>query len=165
MPPALEVQRARQAISLEERAMNVSAYMTPRPVTINRNFTAENAASLMRRHQVFQLPVVDDNGKLVGIVTDRDIRSTAGSDLDLLKKFLVSEIMTADVVRVGPDENIRMAIEILYRLRIGGLPVVEDDEVVGIITVRDLLRCLRDELEMPPILHEVSMPRQFADIF
>ena len=145
--------------------MIVSAYMTPRPVTVSGSCTADVAASLMRRHQVFQLPVVDGAGCLVGILTDRDIRSAAGSDPDLLPTFLVSEIMTHDVVMVGPNEDIRMALEILYRLRFGSLPVVDDGVVVGIITVRDLLRCLKDELEMPAILHEVSVPRQFADIF
>lgn len=144
--------------------MTVSAYMTPRPLTVSGSCSMDVAAGLMRRHQVFQLPVVDGQGCLVGIVTDRDIRSTAGSDPDLLSKFLVSEIMTSDVVSVAPTEDIRMALEILYRLRFGSLPVVDDGVVVGIITVRDLLRCLRDELEMPAILHEVSVPRQFADI-
>jgi len=145
--------------------MVVSAYMTPRPLTVSGSCSADVAAGLMRRHQVFQLPVVDDGGRLVGIVTDRDIRSAAGSDPDQLFKFLVSEIMTTEVVSVGPNEDIRLALEILYRLRFGSLPVVEDGAVVGIITVRDLLRCLKDELEMPAILHEVAVPRAFADIF
>jgi acetoin utilization protein AcuB len=145
-------------------AMLVSKYMTPRPVTVQPNTPVDQAGGLLRRHQISQMPVVDSVGRLVGIITDRDIWSAGGGDPDRLIHLVVGEIMTTDVVTMSPDDDLRLALEVLYRQRFGGMPVVEDDVVVGIITVRDMLRCLRDELEMPPLLQEVTIPRLFADI-
>jgi len=145
--------------------MIVSSYMTPRPVTVSGKAPGEYALDLMRRHQVFQLPVVDDIGQLVGILTDRDLRSAAGADPDLLKNLVVNEIMTSEVITVGPDDDIQTALEILCRKRVGGLPVVREGVLVGIITVRDMLRCLRDQLGMPSILHDERVARAHTCIF
>jgi len=145
--------------------MLVSDYMKANPLTVTGRTPVEYAAGLMRRHQVFQLPVIDESGHLVGIVTDRDIRSAAGNDDRLMVNLVVSEIMTTDVITVSPADDLRIALDLLWRQRIGGLPVVQKDVVVGIITVRDMLRCLRDQFEMPSIIQEAKGSRALADIF
>jgi acetoin utilization protein AcuB len=88
-----------------------------------------------------------------------------GSDKDMLSHLLVGEIMTTDVVTVTPEDNIELALEIFCRHHFGGLPVVEGEALVGIVTTRDMLRCLRDQLEMPAILPQAKVSRAHADIF
>jgi acetoin utilization protein AcuB len=145
--------------------MLVSDYMTPHPLTVPAETPVEEAADLLKRHQIHQLPVVDETEHLVGILTDRDIRSAVGSDDDMLLRLVASEIMTTDVVSVTPNDDIRLALEILCRQRFGGLPVLKDDAVVGIITTRDMLRCLRDQFDMPAIMPEAKVSRAHADTF
>lgn len=145
--------------------MLVLDYMTPHPLTVTAFTTVRAASDLLRRHQIHQLPVVDDMEHLIGILTDRDIRSAVGSDEHMMDHLMASEIMTTDVVSVGPNEDIQQVIEILSRQRFGGLPVMEENAVVGIITTRDMLRCLRDQFDMPAIMPEAKVSRAHADTF
>jgi acetoin utilization protein AcuB len=95
-----------------------------------------------------QLPVVDEQGQLIGIVTDRDVRLAMNSPMDLPERgqeadLVVSETtascMTPDPITVSSDTPAYRAAEVLCTYKFGALPVVDDDELVGIITVTDFL--------------------------
>ena len=127
--------------------MIVSAYMTPRPLTVSGTCSADVAAGLMRRHQVFQLPVLDDAGSLVGIVTDRDIAISIvalGLDPDVLT---VGDIVGPDLVTMRENQGV---FETIQQMRFRGvrcLPIVgEDGALVGIVAVDDLVALFADEL-------------------
>lgn len=133
--------------------MFVSKRMTPNPVTIPPTMTVSEATNLMKSNNFRRVPVVD-NGKLVGIVTDRDLRAVAPSPATtlsvfeinhLLAKMLVKEIMKSPVITINVDATIEEAALLMYTHKIGGLVVVDAaGAVAGIITETDIFKCLVD---------------------
>ena len=133
--------------------MDVQDRMTKDPVTIREGETVQAAADLMRARKIRHLPVVDAAGKLVGIVTDRDIRQilfaprmrTRGIDLGTLAdQITVGEIMSTPVVTTKPYAELADAATIMYERKLGALPVVEAGRVVGILSEIDVLRAFAD---------------------
>lgn len=125
--------------------MRIRDVMTYNVVTIPSNTPVNHATELMRTHRFERLPVVD-KGKLVGIVTkDRLLRAAPSSATSLsiwelnylLAKMTVAEIMERNVVTVTPDTTVESAVALAQEKRVGSLPVVEDDKVVGIVTTND----------------------------
>jgi acetoin utilization protein AcuB len=112
----------------------VADSMTSKPVTVKASESLAEAQRKMHRGNFRALPVVRA-GKLIGIITDRDTRPFLGHLADIP----VSEAMTKAVVTVGPETPLEDAAQLLLRHKIGGLPVVRDDSLVGIITTTDLL--------------------------
>jgi len=135
--------------------MFVKSKMERNPVTINPDASFYDARKLIREEGIRHLPVVDKNGKLVGIVTDRDIRGVGPSDATLLSvqeinyllgKLKVSGFMTPaeTLLTVTPDTIIEKAVQLLHDNKIGSLPVVDGNELVGIITETDILELFVD---------------------
>ncbi|MGO9450974.1 MAG: universal stress protein [Candidatus Binataceae bacterium] len=115
----------------------VGQWMTPRPLTVAPGEPLAAARSRMEEGGFRSVPVVSA-GKLVGIVTDRDVRSSlSGSE-----SLKVSDVMTADVITVTPRTSILDASRLLCDRKIGALPVIEGGQVVGIISSEDLLKAL-----------------------
>jgi acetoin utilization protein AcuB len=131
--------------------MRVSEIMSREVTTIGVPDSCHEAAARMYHAKIRHLPVVDAGGRLVGIVTDRDLRhrlfapgvfSRIGTMPveALLKAVPVSEIMSAPVVAVSPTDDLERAARRMLEDKVGSLPVVEDGRVLGIITETDLLR-------------------------
>jgi acetoin utilization protein AcuB len=131
--------------------MFVSRSMSRKVVTVVKETTVLEAQSLMQSREIRHLPVVDEDDRLVGIVTDRDIRSALPYDLakgkadsrerDKYAQLKVGDIMSTDVLPVSPTHTLQDALLLLERKKVGSLPVVDDDNrVVGILSVRDLMR-------------------------
>lgn len=120
--------------------MRVKECMSEQVVWANGNFTVYDAAKLMNENHVGSIPVCDDNQNLVGIITDRDIvlRGIA-CDKDV-KQTKVTDIMTTDVIRTSRDTEVSWVADIMARNQIRRVPVVEDEKLVGIISVGDLAR-------------------------
>lgn len=129
--------------------MLVRNKMTSNVITASPETTLADALKLTRGNRIRHLPVVENN-KLVGIVTDRDLRlamppiwasDTDHSQLrDALVTKQVEEVMVTEIITTSPTTPIEDAARKLYEHRIGCLPVMEDDALVGIITETDLLR-------------------------
>jgi len=109
------------------------------------------ARQLLRQHRIRRLPVVDAEGKLVGIVTEGDINRVSESHVTDVRDYNlyhrvgdlpIGEIMTRDLVTVTLDMPIIEVARQLLEHRIGGVPVVEDERVVGVITESDLFRLI-----------------------
>ncbi|MGB8647242.1 MAG: CBS domain-containing protein [Anaerolineae bacterium] len=133
----------------------VRDWMTPNPITIDPKTTLPEAHKLMQQSHIRRLPVVD-HGKLVGILTVGDTREASPSHATalsifelnyLLARLTVDKIMTPDPIVVTPTTSIRQAALIMLEHKIGGLPVVEEDKLVGIITESDIFRVLVQEPE------------------
>ena len=128
--------------------------MTKNPLVMTPAETIGQADELMTENRIRQLPVVDE-GALLGIITDRDIRSflaqSALVEPEERAKVLrtnVREIMTAEPLTLAPDDDLREAVELLIDEKIGGIPVVDQAEgLVGIVTYVDVLRCFLNRLE------------------
>jgi acetoin utilization protein AcuB len=125
----------------------VSDLMTVSPYTVSLRTTLRHVIELMKVEGCRQFPVVE-NGKLVGIITDRDVRLVMNSpmvehgrwqDEELLDNVLVESCMTANPMSVAADVPAHHAAKMLSIYKFGALPVVESEELVGIITVTDFL--------------------------
>jgi acetoin utilization protein AcuB len=139
--------------------MNVRAVMTANPMTIDPETPVAAAVATMRDRGLRHLPVVDDDGRLLGVVTDRDLRSVIlgpaiadylpGAQPGRLRALAreletvtVGHAMTWGAVTIGPDVAVAQAAAVMVAAGVGSLPVVEQARLVGILTERDVLRTL-----------------------
>lgn len=122
--------------------MQVDAVMTRQVVKVAPQATLAAAQQLMRRGRFRHLPVVED-GRLLGVVSERDVRPPAGVSLDLaqtLNDRHVQSVMRAPVITVAPRDSIEDAAQLLFENKIGCLPVLHGEELVGIVTTGDIFR-------------------------
>ena len=115
--------------------MNIRDVMTPNPRTISPDETIQNAARIMRDLDTGVVPVVD-NGRPVGMVTDRDIVVRAVADGQLNRP--VRDIVTGSVVSASPEMSTREAADLMGEHQVRRLPVVENERLVGIVSIGDL---------------------------
>jgi acetoin utilization protein AcuB len=132
--------------------MIVRDLMTPDPLTVTSKSTIAEAWEVMRELAVRHVPVVED-GALVGMLSDRDlarvdmVRVLRVEGADALREELetpIVEVMSSDVISVGPETEMSEVISLLLEHKIGAVPVVEPGtrDVLGIISYVDLLRAL-----------------------
>ena len=116
--------------------MKIKRRMAKQLITIPSDSTVMDAMYLFHNHAIRHLPVVDE-GQFVGFISDSDIKQAlllpGGSDM------LIAEFMDKTPMTIDPEDSMEDAARIIYSNRIGGLPVVEDGKLVGIITVGDIL--------------------------
>ena len=131
--------------------MLVRDRMTLNPVTITPEVSVTDALRLMSEKKIRRLPVIDNQGNLVGIVSDRDLLLASPSPAtslaiweihELLAKLTVEKMMTREVITVPEDTPLEEAARIMADSRIGGLPVMRDRALVGIISESDLFKTL-----------------------
>jgi CBS domain-containing protein len=116
--------------------MNIRDVMTPNPRTVSPGDSIQNAACIMRDEDTGVVPIVD-NGRAVGMVTDRDIVVRAVADGGQLSRT-VGEIATNAVVCATPDMSTREAAQLMSDHQVRRLPVVENERLVGIVSIGDL---------------------------
>jgi acetoin utilization protein AcuB len=131
--------------------MFVSRSMTRKVITTGPEASVFDAYEKMSRNRIRHLPVIDTDGRLIGIVTDRDIRSALpysmikdpvhSAETEKVKDLKVVDIMTTGPKTIGPHHTIQDALVLIQELRVGALPVVDKEgKLKGILSVRDLLR-------------------------
>lgn len=138
--------------------MRVRELMAGPPITIPPETPVLEARRIMQARAIRHLLVVDA-GRLAGIVTDRDIRLNMPSPATtlsvwevnyLLARLTVREVMTKTVIIVDPDRDAQEAARLLIAEKIGALPVVERERLVGIVTETDFLRAFVDHATLAP---------------
>jgi CBS domain-containing protein len=137
--------------------MKVKEIMTRDPACVAPDATLGEVATLMKQEDCGSIPVARD-GKLVGIVTDRDIvvrGIAAGKDARTTK---VSEVMSADPVCIGPDDDVREAERVMADRQIRRLPVVDDGKLSGIVVLGQIARRERSEERVGETLESISQP-------
>ena len=136
----------------------VRDYMTPNPQALDVNHSLLDAVLLLRRASLRHIPILE-NGHLAGVLTDRDVARFAPSILlplpaeeynRVFEETPVGKVMTRNPLSTTPDTPLAEAVDVLYRNRLGCLPVLQGTQLVGIITVTDLLRALHDLIAPPP---------------
>lgn len=134
--------------------MLVKERMTSPVIKITPDTSVQDALELMRENKIRRLPVVE-RGKLVGIVTERDLLYATPSPATtlsiqemhyVLSKLPVREVMSSPVITVTEDTPLEEAARLMADKKIGGLPVVRDGEVVGIITESDIFKVFMEML-------------------
>ena len=134
----------------------VSARMVRNVITLSPDDSLRAVVELELQKKIRHFPVVDAAGKLLGIVTDRDLKRALPSPLvpletdereRILDETKVSRIMTRDPVCVGPGTPIAEAVRVLLSKRVTGLPVIENGTLCGIFTAVDALKALLEKLD------------------
>lgn len=156
--------------------------MTKNPMTVTADTKVDEVAHLMKKHNFRRLPVVDD-GKLVGFLSDSDLMRVAPSPAttlsryeinSLLAKICVRDIMEKDVVSVNVDATIEEAALIMYKNKIGGMPVVSNmGAVVGVITETDIFKTFVDVMGLADgktritleVTDKIGVVKDIAEIF
>ena len=156
--------------------------MTKNPMTVTADTKVDEVAHLMKKHNFRRLPVVDD-GKLVGFLSDSDLMRVAPSSAttlsryeinSLLAKICVRDIMKKDVVSVNVDATIEEASLIIYKNKIGGMPVVSNmGAVVGVITETDIFKTFVDVMGLADgktritleVTDKIGVVKDIAEIF
>ncbi len=115
--------------------MLISRLMTYKPTTVSSQDNLQTAATLMERGGFRRVPVVNGDA-LVGIISDRDVRRHVG----YLQSTKITAAMTPDPKTVTPKMSVEDAARLMISHKIGGLPVVEDGKLVGILTTTDVLK-------------------------
>lgn len=156
--------------------------MTKNPMTVTSDTKVDEVAHLMKKHNFRRLPVVDD-GKLVGFLSDSDLMRVAPSPAttlsryeinSLLAKICVRDIMKKDVVSVNVDATIEEAALIMYKNKIGGMPVVSNmGAVVGVITETDIFKTFVDVMGLADgktritleVTDKIGVVKDIAEIF
>jgi acetoin utilization protein AcuB len=135
--------------------MLVKERMSRHPILCAPDLSVPEALNMMKQERIRRLPVVDKHGKLVGIVSDKDLLHASPSPATslsvwevtyLMSRLKVEEVMTRKVITVAEDTPVEDAARIMADNKIGGLPVVRDSVVVGIITETDLFKIFLEML-------------------
>jgi len=130
----------------------VKYWMSKPPITVDVKAYLKEAGGILKKNKIRQLPVME-NGKLIGLLTDKDIKRAAPSEVtrfehitelyDMISHIKIKDIMTRDPVTIPVDYPIDKAARVLLDSRLSGAPVVnEEGELVGVITQTDIFRVL-----------------------
>jgi len=115
----------------------VSHWMSTDLVTVNKEASIQEAMTLMKQESIRHLPVVDDKMNLLGWITDADLRGVLIASM--LEELTLEDVMIRKPFTVHPEMALEQAAHILLDKRVGGLPIVKNDKLVGVITVSDIL--------------------------
>jgi CBS domain-containing membrane protein len=144
----------RKPPTVRRREPCVRDLMTPNPYTLAPRDTLAALYDLMDSHRVRHVPIVDSDGELVGLLTHTDLAMTALGSLsdlplsqerDLLQRRRIREVMVTEVETVDPETSLAEAAQTLFENKIGCLPVVEGNRLVGILTESDFVRRFVEE--------------------
>jgi CBS domain-containing protein len=139
---------------VQTKAIKVSEVMTLGAATVREGDTVLCAIELLTDHRISALPVLDDDGKLTGIVTEGDFLRQTGFHLAQvlakplemrrkeLERSLVREVMTRDCITINSNTPLTDAIEVMDRLALKRLPVMTEGKIRGLLSRADLLRAL-----------------------
>ncbi len=138
--------------------MLVRDIMSKDIVSLNSEDSVERAAQMMRQFDVGSIPVCDNSKKLVGIITDRDIALNAVSSGATASQQKICDFMTSNPVTGSPDMDVHEAVRMMSRHQIRRLPIVENNNLVGIVSLGDISQepDLQDNAEVA--LKNISEP-------
>lgn len=122
--------------------MKIKALMVPNPISVTPKHTIEQAIELMKINAIRHLPVVDKANNLIGLLTLADLKQALIPSM--LGDLTLTDMIVKRPLTVSPDDDIEIAAQIIYKHKVGGLPVTRGKTLVGIITESDLLRAFID---------------------
>jgi CBS domain-containing protein len=139
--------------------------MTRNPRTVSRQSAHREAAAIMRDENCGVVPVVDANGRLEGILTDRDI-VVRGVAHDRAQELRIEDVMTDDVSAVTEDEPLTSVLDLMGRKQIRRVPVVDrDDKLLGIISMGDIANRADYDEDLQDAFERISSRRSFWSLF
>jgi CBS domain-containing protein len=146
----------------QREAITAGEIMTHQLRCARPDTTLQEVAVIMRDENIGVVPVVEAGGRLVGMVTDRDLVVRAAATGKPLAEMSAGEVMTDDIEAVTPDEQVRDVIELMGERQIRRIPVVDrDDRLLGIISMGDVASRADYDEELQEALERVSSKRSF----
>jgi CBS domain-containing protein len=146
----------------QREAITAGEIMTTNVKFVSREATAQQIAAYMKDENCGVIPVVDDNRKLIGVVTDRDLVIRATAEGKAPNDCRAEDVMTDDVEAVTPDEEIKDVIEVMGKKQVRRVPVVDrNDRLLGIISMGDIANRADYDEELQEALEKVSSKRSF----
>lgn len=122
--------------------MNISSLMITDPITVSEDTSITEAIELMKVNSIRHLPVVSTGNILRGFVTLADLKQ--GLMPSMVGNLSLTDLMIREPITVDPDDDLEIAAQLIYKHKIGGMPVVKNRKLVGIITGTDILRAFID---------------------
>ncbi len=122
--------------------MKIQNLMISDPITISENASISEALDVMKTNSIRHLPVVAEENELKGFVTLADLKQ--GLIPSMIGDLSLSDLMIKSPITIGPEQDIEIAAQLIYKHKIGGIPVVQGAKLVGIITETDILRTFID---------------------
>jgi acetoin utilization protein AcuB len=116
--------------------------MSRNPITVSPQVSIQEAIELMKRHSIRHLPVLDQQGELVGLVADSDLRGALIASM--IEELTVGDVMNSNPVTISSTDVLEQAALLITRYKIGGMPVLENGNLVGILTTVDILKAFID---------------------
>ena len=138
--------------------MTVRQIMNPNVIYLTPDDTAARAAKLLERHNIGILPICSKDGRIRGVVTDRDITLRCVAFDNPAEDTKLREIMTRGIITVSPDDDLSKATKLMSTEQIRRLPVVENDKVIGMLSLADMAQRGNFRTEVSSALAEISMP-------
>jgi len=138
--------------------------MVPKVITVKKEATVEEAVELMNKYEIGSLVVVE-NGKPVGIITERDLLKRVLPKSEVLRNMKVMEIMSTPLISVEPKVQIEEAAKLMFQKKIKKLPVVEKGKLVGLVSLTDLLRVQPQLIKLYKIFSSDLAPRRMKKVF
>jgi CBS domain-containing protein len=147
--------------------MKISALFHRSVTSCTNRDTLSRAASLLWQHDIGCLPVLGDDGRVCGMITDRDIAMAAFLQGAPLRSISVSSVMSKDLAACGPDDDLDAVVQTLIGRQLHRLPVIDDDRrLVGIISLNDLARASSSgkvpAASVAAVMTAISVPRSPA---
>jgi len=136
--------------------MLVSDIMSPNVVSITPEESVALAARLLYRHNVGALPVCSEDGRLRGIVTDRDIVLRCVAAESAPEATAVKDVMSRNVLTITPGDDVRAATRLMAAEQVRRLPVVSDGQVVGMVALGDMAKTHTYDMEASKALSDIS---------
>jgi CBS domain-containing protein len=147
----------------EDCLVEVSEVMTKEVVTVGPHYNVADVASLMHARGIGSVIVLEDE-RVLGILTERDILKVVGAGEDP-KNVAAHEALSDDLYTIAPDASVDEAARQMTRAKVRHLPVISEDRVIGILSIRDLVRwSVRDMAEATEELPHVELSRQVVSM-
>jgi acetoin utilization protein AcuB len=146
--------------------MKIRDLMISDPITIPKGTSIEGAIGVMKTNSIRHLPVVSKTNRLEGFVTLADLKQ--GLIPSMVADLSLADLMIRKPITVKPDDDVEVAAQYIYKHKIGGIPVVENKKLVGIITESDILRAFIDMMGVMTATSRVDVavgeePGRFRD--
>jgi len=138
--------------------------MVSEVITTKRDSTLEEAVKLMNDHEIGCL-IVTDNGKPIGILTERDLLKRILARSQDLKRIRVEEVMSAPLVSVEPNVQVGDASRLMFQKNIKKMPIIKKGELLGLVTLTDILRIQPQLIKMYKIFSTGLAPRRIKKVF
>jgi len=152
--------------------MQVKDIMKTDVLTVQPEISVVEAAKLMTEKHVGSLIIVNKKGKIIGILTERDILTDIVAKGEDLKNFLTKNIMSKHVIKINPEKTIEEASKLMVKKKIKKLPVVKNGKIIGIITASDIVKYepklmeeIEDGFEVPSELKTFKLRKNFHVLF